>query len=333
MRQWWYGAARDATAVEPNQLTKNAVVNRPRLAVARERIPGMARKKKAESSAPPRESSSTSNRPSAAASESSFSTGESSSSSESEKVVARQTSVARKKTFATAREKMAPDEPAESAVVPDQIAKSAKGAEQDVRAVKEDEVVKASPPSLHITEKVAGRGLDSLRQGLPTIFMYQGETREAYVAGTFYHWEHISIVKSQKDFVALVDLTLGKHQFKYIVDDEWTHYTGLPTVSNQVGSQNNVITIQQEDFETFAALNMARILRSTAKLLEGGTRAGHRQDAPPHGRNQLTHPSLINTLPLLLQDHHHGSAGAAGGHGVYHQGAGGGTQDRKEPRS
>ena len=117
MRQWWYGAARDATAVEPNQLTDNAVVNRPRLAVARERIPGLARKKKAESSAPQRESSSPSNGLSVAASESSFSTSESSSSSESETVVTRHANVARKKTSATAREKMAPDEPKENALV------------------------------------------------------------------------------------------------------------------------------------------------------------------------------------------------------------------------
>ena len=185
------------SAVVPDKIAKSAVVNGPRLAMAREKIPGKARKKHGKSSASLGELSASSNGPSVAASESGFLTHESSSSSESETVAARHASAARKKTFATAREKMALDEPAESAVVPDQIAKSAKGAEQDVRAIKEDEVVKASPPSLHITEKVAGRGLDSSRQGLPTIFMYQGETREAYVAGTFYHWEHISIVKSQ----------------------------------------------------------------------------------------------------------------------------------------
>jgi 5'-AMP-activated protein kinase regulatory beta subunit len=64
------------------------------------------------------------------------------------------------------------------------------------------------------------------------------------------------MVKSQKDFVALVDLPVGEHHFKYYVDHEWTYDKTLPTVSNEVGSQNNVITIQQEDFEAFAALDM-----------------------------------------------------------------------------
>lgn len=99
-------------------------------------------------------------------------------------------------------------------------------------------------------------GSDKTRQGLPTIFKYGGEAKEAFVAGTFSKWEKIPMVKSQKDFVALVDLPVGEHQFKYFVDQQWTHDQGLPTTSNEVGSHNNVITIQQADFEAFAALDM-----------------------------------------------------------------------------
>ena len=128
----------------------------------RERIPRMARKKHGESSASPRELSSSSNEPSVPASESSLSTSESSTSSESEMIVARHASVARKKTFATAREKMVPGEFAESTVMPDQLAESANGAEREVRAVKEGEVVKASPPSFQITEEVAKFGQEIL---------------------------------------------------------------------------------------------------------------------------------------------------------------------------
>ena len=54
IRRWAGEAAttritgQDAIAVEPNQLAENAVVNRPQLAMAREGIPCMTRKKKAE---------------------------------------------------------------------------------------------------------------------------------------------------------------------------------------------------------------------------------------------------------------------------------------------
>ena len=133
--------------------------------------------------------------------------------------------------------------PSESAVVSDQLTKSANGAEEEARAVNEGKLVKASPPIFQTTKEVAGRVLDSSRQAFPTTFMNQGEAREAYMAGTFSHWERIRMVKSQK---TLMDLPVGKHQFKYIVDDVWTHDTGLPPVSNKVGSQDNVIPIQQD---------------------------------------------------------------------------------------
>ena len=42
----------------------------------------------------------------------------------------------------------------------------------------------------------------------------------------------------------------------YNFDNEWTNDKNLPTVDNQHGSKNNVISIQQEDFEAFAALDM-----------------------------------------------------------------------------
>ena len=94
-------------------------------------------------------------------------------------------------------------------------------------------------------------------RGLPTIFKFSGDkAKEAYVCGTFSNWEKIPMVRTQKDFFALVDLPVGDHQFKYFVDNEWTNDKNLPTVDNQHGTKNNVISIQQEDFEAFAALDM-----------------------------------------------------------------------------
>ena len=83
-------------------------------------------------------------------------------------------------------------------------------------------------------ELAVSRVVGSDRQGLPTIFKYPGEAKEAYVAGTFSKWEKIPMVKSSKDFVALVDLPVGEHQFKYFVDQQWRHDQGLPTTTNEV---------------------------------------------------------------------------------------------------
>ncbi len=40
---------------------------------------------------------------------------------------------------------------------------------------------------------------------------YSGQAKDAYVCGTFSNWKKIPMVKSQKDFVALI----GEHRFSF----------------------------------------------------------------------------------------------------------------------
>merc|ERR1712013_818815 len=115
-------------------------------------------------------------------------------------------------------------------------------------------------------------------KGLPTIFKYSGNAKDVYVCGTFSGWEKIPMVKSQKDFVALVDLPVGEHQFKYFVDNEWTHDKTVPAIDNNCGSKNNVITIQQDDFEAFSALDMDSKVTNTRH--HRGPEAEFGQDIP-----------------------------------------------------
>ena len=44
------------------------------------------------------------------------------------------------------------------------------------------------------------------------ISKYPGAGKEVFVCGTFSEWKPIPMVKSQKDFVALIDLPVGEHQ-------------------------------------------------------------------------------------------------------------------------
>ncbi len=43
---------------------------------------------------------------------------------------------------------------------------------------------------------------------------YSGQAKDAYVCGTFSNWKKIPMVKSQKDFVALI----GEHWFFFFKD-------------------------------------------------------------------------------------------------------------------
>ena len=140
---------------------------------------------------------------------------------------------------------------------------TAAGAAGDSQEAKEAVAGDEFRPRAGTVESGAVSGARVLKQqisqgkGLPTIFKINGDkAKEAYVCGTFSNWEKIPMVRTQKDFFALVDLPVGEHQFKYFVDNEWHNDKSLPTVDNECGSKNNVISIQQEDFEAFAALDM-----------------------------------------------------------------------------
>ncbi|KAK8721822.1 hypothetical protein OTU49_012587 [Cherax quadricarinatus] len=86
---------------------------------------------------------------------------------------------------------------------------------------------------------------------LPFVIKWVGGGQTVAIAGTFNDWQPIPMVKSEKDFVAIVDLPEGEHQYKFLVDGEWKLNWNESAVNNDVGSQNNTITINESDFEEF----------------------------------------------------------------------------------
>lgn len=63
------------------------------------------------------------------------------------------------------------------------------------------------------------------------------------------------MVKSHGDFVTIIDLPEGEHQYKYYVDGEWKNDPGNKVVETEEGTKNNLITVKQSDFEVFQALD------------------------------------------------------------------------------
>lgn len=122
----------------------------------------------------------------------------------------------------------------------------------------------------------APRRLPPVTQGntkmLPVVIKWTGGGKDVAIAGTFNQWQKIPMVKSEKDFVAIVDLPEGSHEYKFIVDGEWkvskndTTTSTSPTANNNNNANNNannnnnkvteknnnnVITISETDFEEF----------------------------------------------------------------------------------
>uniref|UniRef100_A0A3B3QP49 5'-AMP-activated protein kinase subunit beta-1 n=1 Tax=Paramormyrops kingsleyae TaxID=1676925 RepID=A0A3B3QP49_9TELE len=92
-------------------------------------------------------------------------------------------------------------------------------------------------------------------QARPTVFRWTGTGKEVFLSGSFNNWANkIPLNKSQNNFVAIVDLPEGEHQYKFYVDGQWTHDPKEPVVTNHLGTVNNVIQVKKTDFEVFDAL-------------------------------------------------------------------------------
>lgn len=53
-----------------------------------------------------------------------------------------------------------------------------------------------------------------------------------FISGTFNEWKTLPMVKSHGDFVTIIDLPEGEHQYKFFVDGEWRHDPGLVSTTS-----------------------------------------------------------------------------------------------------
>uniref|UniRef100_A0A8C2RHJ6 5'-AMP-activated protein kinase subunit beta-1 n=1 Tax=Capra hircus TaxID=9925 RepID=A0A8C2RHJ6_CAPHI len=91
-------------------------------------------------------------------------------------------------------------------------------------------------------------------QARPTVFRWTGGGKEVYLSGSFNNWSKLPLTRSHNNFVAILDLPEGEHQYKFFVDGQWTHDPSEPVVTSQLGTVNNIIQVKKTDFEVFDAL-------------------------------------------------------------------------------
>ncbi|XP_014671822.1 PREDICTED: 5'-AMP-activated protein kinase subunit beta-1-like [Priapulus caudatus] len=90
---------------------------------------------------------------------------------------------------------------------------------------------------------------------LPTVFRWDGGGKKVLIAGSFNGWKtKIQMVKSTENFMTIIELAEGEHQYKFCVDGDWKHDPKQPVVNNNLGSVNNVVSVKKTDFEVFEAL-------------------------------------------------------------------------------
>lgn len=83
------------------------------------------------------------------------------------------------------------------------------------------------------------------KPALPTVFKWDGGGKQVYISGTFSKWKALPMVKSHGDFVTIIDLPEGEHEFKFCVDGEWKHDPKLKNLENDIGSKNNMVSVRR----------------------------------------------------------------------------------------
>ncbi|CAH8434100.1 unnamed protein product [Heterobilharzia americana] len=90
---------------------------------------------------------------------------------------------------------------------------------------------------------------------LPTVFRWNGGGKEIYISGTFNKWKkRIPMVRRNSGAYVIIDCQPGTHEYKYFIDGAWYHDPTKPTVDNEYGTKNNVVCVNQSDFDVLHAL-------------------------------------------------------------------------------
>lgn len=139
------------------------------------------------------------------------------------------------------------------------------------------------------------------KEDRPTVIRWTGAGKEVYISGSFNNWANkIPLIRSQNNFVAIVDLPEGEHQYKFFVDGQWTHDPTEPVVTNHLGTVNNIIQVKTTDFEVFDALMVDSQKCSDMSDLSSSPPGPYHQDAyVPKQEEKFKSPPILP--PHLLQ--------------------------------
>lgn len=135
-------------------------------------------------------------------------------------------------------------------------------------------------------------------KGLPTVFKWDGGGKQVFISGSFSNWKSIPMVKSHGDFVTILDLPEGEHQYKFHVDGQWMHDPTVLTIDNDLGSKNNIVTVTRNDFEVFDALAIDSHSSPTPQTLLSGSPPGDYNQEVPEKK-----PTEKSSGPPILPPH------------------------------
>lgn len=139
---------------------------------------------------------------------------------------------------------------------------------------------------------------DSSAKKTPVVFRWPGLGETVFVAGSYDGWKQkIPLSKSESDFYTIIDVPLGTHQYKFLVDGQWHCSPKEPKICNEFGALNNVMTVKSSDCDVYEALDFDSVERCSGSNIPGGNWS---QIIPP---KTAPNSGLLQTRPPLLPPH------------------------------
>ncbi|CAF0924777.1 unnamed protein product [Rotaria sp. Silwood1] len=154
----------------------------------------------------------------------------------------------------------------------------------------------------HHTQQAVNTDIQNEKKTIPVVFKYPAspKDKEALLFGSFTNWkETIAMVKSDNDFVAILELPEGKHEYKFIIDGRWEYDLNEPSVEDGQNGRSNVVTVKKSDFEVMEALTSDSILANTQSSNSNKQKANDPQMArsPPGLYDQTWPPTSREEFP------------------------------------
>lgn len=97
----------------------------------------------------------------------------------------------------------------------------------------------------------------------PVVFRWHGEGHTVFLSGSFDNWKtKTPLIKCQDEMYTIIEVPLGVHQYKFLVDGRWACEPSEPQLVGDIGTPNNVITVTESDCDPFVALQKDDVVAS-----------------------------------------------------------------------
>lgn len=116
------------------------------------------------------------------------------------------------------------------------------------------------------TQQAVQAEMHNEKKTIPVVFKYPASPRdkEALLTGSFLNWkETVPMVKSDNDFVVILELPEGEHEYKFFIDGRWEYDLNEPSKDDGLNGRNNIVTVKKSDFEVMEALTSDSILQNS----------------------------------------------------------------------